>query len=295
MIRHFILLLAFAASLLTGAQAQILYKISGNGLSHPSYLFGTHHLAPLSILDSVPSSKIVLDEIKTVVGEIDMVNHSQFDMMTAMKPLMSAPADSTLSKLLTPTEFAEADSLFNNAVHMRLEMFDAMRPIVPQLVVMTILAANTTGADVRTEQLDSWFQSEAKRRGLGIGALESYEEQAQVLYTFTPLEIQAHNLLKMLRNPEETIQSVEELTDAYMARDIERLASLSKEQTDSAYDAAFVNALLVKRNRNWLDKMPQMMSTSPTLFVVGALHLPGQDGLIKSLRDKGYDIMPIME
>lgn len=295
MIRHFILLLTFIASLLTGAQAQILYKISGNGLPHPSYLFGTHHLAPRSILDSVPSAKAALDEVKTVVGEIDMVNTSQLEMMTSMKPLMTAPADSTLSKLLTPAEFAEADSLFNNVVHMRLEMFDAMRPIVPQLVVMTLLAANTTGADVRSEQLDSWFQSEAKRRGLGIGALETYEEQAQVLYTFTPLEIQAANLLKMLRNPEETLQSVEALTDAYMARDINRLEALSKEQTESADDAAFINALLVNRNNNWIAKMPEMMNASPTLFVVGALHLPGSAGLISSLRDKGYEVTAIME
>ena len=38
----------------TGA---LLWKISGNGLEHPSYIFGTHHLFPISFLDSVPGIK----------------------------------------------------------------------------------------------------------------------------------------------------------------------------------------------------------------------------------------------
>lgn len=38
-----------------GAQAQLLWKVSGNGLDRPSYVFGTHHLAPLSIKDSIAS------------------------------------------------------------------------------------------------------------------------------------------------------------------------------------------------------------------------------------------------
>lgn len=35
------------------ANAQLLWKISGNGQEKPSYILGTHHLAPLSIKDSI--------------------------------------------------------------------------------------------------------------------------------------------------------------------------------------------------------------------------------------------------
>ena len=54
------------------AQAQVFYKVSGNGLQKPSYIFGTHHLAPLSMLDSIPSAKAALDETERAVGEVDM-------------------------------------------------------------------------------------------------------------------------------------------------------------------------------------------------------------------------------
>ena len=33
------------------ASAQVLYKVEGNGLESPSYVFGTHHLAPISVID----------------------------------------------------------------------------------------------------------------------------------------------------------------------------------------------------------------------------------------------------
>lgn len=35
------------------ANAQLLWKISGNGQEKASYILGTHHLAPLSIKDSI--------------------------------------------------------------------------------------------------------------------------------------------------------------------------------------------------------------------------------------------------
>ena len=35
------------------ANAQLLWKVSGNGLSSPSYIMGTHHLAPLSVKDGI--------------------------------------------------------------------------------------------------------------------------------------------------------------------------------------------------------------------------------------------------
>lgn len=42
-------------SLALGVRAQLLWKVSGNGLEKPSYIMGTHHLAPLSITDSIAS------------------------------------------------------------------------------------------------------------------------------------------------------------------------------------------------------------------------------------------------
>ena len=42
------------------ANAQLLYKISGNGINTPSYIVGTYHLAPASYVDSIPGARVAL-------------------------------------------------------------------------------------------------------------------------------------------------------------------------------------------------------------------------------------------
>ena len=49
-----------------GLSAQRLWKISGNGLEKPSYIFGTHHLAPASIADSTAGFSEALDAVERV-------------------------------------------------------------------------------------------------------------------------------------------------------------------------------------------------------------------------------------
>ena len=57
-----ILIFLFSLCLLP-AQSQLLWQVSGHGLTRPSYLFGTHHLIPVSFLDSVPGLLIGLKEL----------------------------------------------------------------------------------------------------------------------------------------------------------------------------------------------------------------------------------------
>ena len=53
------------------ANAQLLWKISGNGLEKPSYVFGTHHVAPASMLDSIPGFNQAIADCDVVYGEVE--------------------------------------------------------------------------------------------------------------------------------------------------------------------------------------------------------------------------------
>ena len=52
-------------------------------------------------------------------------------------------------------------------------------------------------------------------------------------------------------------------------------------------------AILSNRNANWLTKMPDIMAQKPTLFAVGAGHLPGDKGVLNLLRQAGYKVEPV--
>ena len=70
--RFITLVLLIAVTL--GAQSQLLWKISGNGLQQPSYIFGTYHLSPLSIKDSIASLPQAMQDIRQVYGELVMAD-----------------------------------------------------------------------------------------------------------------------------------------------------------------------------------------------------------------------------
>ena len=53
-------------------------------------------------------------------------------------------------------------------------------------------------------------------------------------------------------------------------------------------------ALLYARNADWTEKIPAIIADTPTLFVVGAAHLPGERGVLKLLKKKGYTVEPLM-
>ena len=49
------------------ANAQLLWKVSGNGLARPSYILGTYHLAPASMIDEIPGMQQALEGCDIVI------------------------------------------------------------------------------------------------------------------------------------------------------------------------------------------------------------------------------------
>lgn len=286
MIKRILLLIALLGAVIN-SQAQLFYRVSGNGLEKPSYIFGTHHLAPLSVLDSIPSVMKSLDEVSQVVGEIDMLTIDQMQMAMKMQPFMMAPADSTLQAVLGEEKYQKAQTLFQEQVGMPLSMFNTMRPMVATTLLNMAAIKKDLPESNLAEQLDMAMQKRGAERGLAIRGLETVEEQAAILYDTLPIRIQAETLMENLENSEKTIESARKLNRCYLDGDLEGLYRLSQ---DGSEDSAFMDALLVKRNNNWLSQLPGMMSERPTLLVVGALHLSGPDGLVVRLRSAGYTV-----
>ena len=82
------------------------------------------------------------------------------------------------------------------------------------------------------------------------------------------------------------------MAKAYFSFNINKLQELMDEKENNQCDSTpeEKDALLGKRNRDWLTKMPAIMSAKSTLFHVGAGHLPGDNGVLKLLSDAGYTV-----
>lgn len=287
-----ILFLAVILASVVGCSAQVFYKVSGNGLEHPSWIFGTHHLAPLSILDSIPSARQALEESDQVVGELDMTV-GQMALGMALQPFMMAPADSTLRDLIAPNDFDRISKVFEQYAPMpgmTLETFSMMRPMVASSVVSIGAISRSMPGFNPQEQLDTYFQTVAKEKGKKVKGLETPELQGRLLYTTTPLVVQAASLVEMLDNPDKIVEQGKKLNKYYMAQDIESLLTLMEGEEETS---EFMEALLDRRNADWLTKLPAILSEGSNFVAVGALHLVGDKGIVNGLRKLGYTVEPV--
>src|SRR6478672_5891014 len=103
MIRQFLLLLAFSAAI-SGARAQynsLLWKISGNGLNKPSYLYGTIHIKDKRAFHLGDSVMPAFNACQSFAGEIvlDAGNQSKIMGMIFMS------GDTTLDMLLSKQDY----------------------------------------------------------------------------------------------------------------------------------------------------------------------------------------------
>lgn len=290
--RRFFLIATLLTVLAVSSSAQIFYKVSGNGLEKPSWLFGTHHLAPLSVLDSIRSAKAALDRASTVVGEIDMTV-PKMELAMKITPYMTAPSDSTLRSVIKPDVYERISKEFvkySPVPGATLDMFNSMRPmVVTAMVTMGIVGNHLPGFNPE-EQLDSYIENYAKDNNKRIVALETAEQQAELLYAGQPIEKQARDLVELLEDPDKVVENAVRLNDSYLTQDVEKMLSLT-ESADS--EPELMEALLKRRNANWLKILPSVFKEGETFVAVGALHLLGADGLVERLREAGFTVEPV--
>ena len=275
-----------------GAQAQLLWKVSGNGIKEPSYVIGTHHLAPITILNEIEGWKAALESVDQVYGELVFDDMMEPENMARMQQASLMPVGKTLSSLYTAEEYAEMGKIVKELIGMDIRMLDGAKPAFVSTQVALVVAMKTIEGFNPQVQLDGWIQHEGKRLGKAIGGMETVAFQADMLFGTQSLERQAEQLYYTLTHLERTEDQAKRLTAAYMAQDIEAMGAIMDEKTGNAGDPLpeEEDALIYNRNAQWAKELPQLMSEHATLLAVGAGHLPGERGLLQLLRNAGYTI-----
>lgn len=275
-----------------GAQAQLLWKVSGNGLDRPSYVIGTHHLAPLSVKDSIVNLQQAIDQTEQVYGEIVMDDANNPEILMKMQQAMMLPADTTLKSFYTQAQYDTIAAVVKNYMGVDLALFDKLKPATITTQLSVALAMKSLKGFNPQEQLDTWFQAQARQAGKKVGSLETIDMQINVLYNSQTLTRQALLLYCTATHIEQGVDQSLRMNQAYMKQDLGELLAIIEEKMGDACDSTpeEISTLIYGRNANWARQFPNIMKQSPTLFVVGAGHLPGPQGLLKLLQKQGYTV-----
>jgi len=284
---------AIVAAILSPAKAsaQIFYKVEKPGDSHVSYILGTHHFAPVSMLDSIAGLNDALNNIDKLYGELDMEKMTDPSTIMSMQQFMMAPADSTLDKVLTPVQLDSVNTVWKDLTkgQMPLEMLYPMKPSALSTQIAALLATQVFPELVGMEGIDKTMQDRAKKLGKKIDGLETIEFQLNTLMG-NPISEQAADLMEMIGDIDSEIENTRSLSEAYVAHDIVRMEKLMEDENDSPED---LERLIYGRNDNWAARLVKELPSESIMVVVGAGHLPGERGLLTQLRKAGFTVTPL--
>ena len=288
----FLSLLAIAATTL-GCNAQLLWEISGNGLQKPSYLFGTHHIAPLAVLDSVKGFNEALTSVDKVYGEMDMAKAQSPQSQQVMLAPAMAPQDSTLNLVLSQPQLDSLDVIIKKYMGPMgsAAQFAPMKPSMVSTVLALMVNQKVFPTFNPQQQLDGEIQKRAAAAGKEVCGFETIEEQCQALFG-SPIIEQAEELMEMVRDDDKASETALKLAKAYLSGDLNGMFEIMENSGESSSEA-WKERMLNKRNANWMRIMAGIIPTASVLIAVGAGHLPGEKGLINLLRENGFTVKPV--
>lgn len=290
--------LFLAISFIGTANAQLLYRVSGNGLEEPSYIIGTYHLAPASFVDDIRGAHEAMAAVEQVYGEVDTENLDRAQQL--MLEAMMLPEGRRIADLFTEDEMSRINAYVREVMGVDLsnpfvaEQLGRMRPSVLAVQLLMLQYMKITPDFDATNLIDEYFQKEARKVGKRVGGFESVEFQVELLYGEKSDEEERDELLELVDNNAETFATMQEMTEAYFSFDMKSIRNLTeRELRNGDMTLEEFKELITDRNRRWVEAMPEVMSEAPTLFVVGAGHLPGNEGVIALLKEAGYKVKPV--
>ena len=278
-------------------EAQLLYRISGNGLTKPSYIVGTYHLAPGSFADSIPGFKDAFASCKQIYGELDMQDALSDENRDKLEKAQLLPEGTTLSSLLTKEQMDRVNALMRETIGadmtnpMLAAQFDKMTPTALSTTLTVFAFIKKSPNFNPMNLLDSHLQLLAQKQGMVIKGLETVDFQVDVLYGGS-LEKQVEELMCVVDNFDDVVEMAEFVTAAYFSQDLDQLLDVTNEESEGpcASSPESNDNLIYNRNANWVKAMPDIMRQAPTFFAVGAAHLCGDKGVLRLLEQAGYKI-----
>jgi hypothetical protein len=269
-----------------GSHAQyqgLLWKISGNGLSAPSFLYGTMHSANSRVYHFSPEVMKSLNTADAFAMEL-LIDSSMLDM--GLIAMLMMTDGTTLDKLFTKKEYAILDSMVQKSFGYPVSLFNTIQPII----FLALLEDATASADSsRDLPLDLYFLEEAKKLNKKTIGIESLAEQLTALQALNYKE-QAQLISRELKQKKNSGSDFSDLMSIYAKGDLD---SLDKMNRKDPMPKKMEKALLGDRNIRMAERIDYIIEEQSTFIAIGALHLPAKDGVIELLRKKGFTVTPL--
>lgn len=275
-----ILLLLFALVSISAKAQPPIYKISGNGLEHDSYLYGTIHIIdkskfalPANMKKTIKSCELVLTEINPNTMKEETKEHAQSLLLTS----------GSYQQLMGQEKYEWLDSYMTDTLKIGNLMKTIYLSLKPVFLYGTLLQKSIDKSASYETEIHKMGKKKIEK------GLETMAEQIEYVNELTEKE-QADMIKPGF------MKEFEEMSDVYISGDLDSLMTWAKNVSGETEYGKIEAKLVVNRNTKWIPLIKDEIHSHEGVFIaVGALHLPGETGVIQLLRNEGYVVEEVKE
>jgi uncharacterized protein YbaP (TraB family) len=273
----------------------LLWKIERAGIP-ASHLFGTMHLTDDRINRLSPAVEAAVKGARRLVLEVGDLSPASFaEAFASARDLLIFNDGRRLDQLLSAPDYAKVAGVLERSGFPR-EAAAVFRPWVATLM-LALSDCERRRAGEGLLPLDARLAKDASARGVGVTGLESLEQQFRAMAE-VPEADQVEMLKASLRTYDRIDDVVETTVQLYLSRQLGAVwpFQLALAEQSGVSPKAFTSAeqsLVFSRNLGMRDKALELLAEGGVLIAVGALHLPGRQGLVALFREAGYTLTPV--
>jgi uncharacterized protein YbaP (TraB family) len=263
-----------------------LWKVSDK--DNTLYLLGSFHLLKSSDYPLSQDVEAAYADAESVVFEVtpeEMADPANAGKMMAAANLANGQKLSTV--LPAPLRAKLVERMGGEAAFAQIEPYD------PWFVNLTMVLAKAAQMGFEFDKgLDNHLMRRAQTEGKPTAGLENVDAQFQALDS-APMNEQVLGLQDLIDNPEEMPRQLDQMHNAWRVSDDAALSELMLQEMRTKTPVSY-QRMNVARNDAWMPRLRALLDDGAkgedALVVVGALHLLGEDGLVRKLRANGYKV-----
>lgn len=268
------------------------WKIEKDGRK-PSWLLGTMHISDPRVLKMPDGASQAFTVADTVIVESDEItSEKQAAASLFAKPELTMFTDGkSITDLISKDDAAKLESgLQQRGIPLNAVL--KMKPwILSSFVALPAceFARKAKGASF----LDMKLANDALKDGKQLVGLETMVEQLSSLSDL-PMSFHVESLIEMLQLGDKMEDVMATMIDLYLKGEIGMITPMMKsidannaQANDEEY-TAFEQRVITDRNHVMADRAAPHLENGNVFMAVGALHMPGEQGLIELLRAKGF-------
>lgn len=273
---------AFSFSLVTRAQApsSLLWRIKHPNSKANSYLYGTMHLQDKRLFYFTDSLYASLKSVEGFAGELDMNNVNEIVSSWIKQTGSSDEAVRFLRDYISPAQRKKYKQALEKKFGKKL-----------YAITLQELEAETTNWSMgfRKEDdmptfVDAFLYGIAKREGKWVGALEKIDEQLNA----DPAGLE-EQIKSALLTEKDRKKMIDRFVDIYLSGNLYQMQEIVN-NAGGNYGAWQLN----RRNLTMVQRMDSLTAVRSCFYAVGAAHLSGDSGMLQLLRNRGYQVEPVV-